>query len=170
MTEVTLNGARVKLSPNCPQIGEKTSEVVLVAKDLSAFKVGGANDKIQLLITVPSLDTPVCASETRKFNQTMASKENLKISIISMDLPFAMNRFCLSEGIANLAVGSDFRHKEFGKKYGVLIEDGALEGLHARAVFIIDKNGILLYKQIVKEIANEPDYEEIAKFLANIKS
>lgn len=168
MTEVTLNGAKVKLSGNCVKVGEKVSEIELVAKDLSTFKVGGNCDKLQLLICVPSLDTPVCANETRKFNQIMAKNKNLQISIISMDLPFAMGRFCVSEGIENLRVGSDFRNKEFGEKFGVLIADGALKGLHARAVFIVDKEGVLIYKQIVKEIADEPNYDEISKFLQGI--
>lgn len=168
MSQITLNSSVITLGGNDIQLGEQTSKVELVGKDLSKFSVGGQSDKIQILICVPSLDTPVCASEARKFNQTIANDKNFQVYIISMDLPFAMGRFCTIENIENLNFGSDFRKKEFGKKYGVLQTSGALEGLLARAVFIINKNGNLIYKQVVKEITNEPNYEEITQFLKSL--
>ncbi|EOI9925797.1 thiol peroxidase, partial [Campylobacter coli] len=100
--------------------------------------------------SVPSLDTPVCATEAREFNKKVASYNGAEVIVVSMDLPFAMGRFCSTEGIENLSVASDFVAKEFGEKYGVLINEGALEGLLARAVFVI-KEGKVAYKELVNE-------------------
>lgn len=106
-------------------------------------------------------DTGVCAAEARKFNEKMASKSGVSISIISMDLPFAMGRFCTTEGIENLRVRRDFRGAKFGNAYGVLVKDSPLERLLTRAVFVLDKDGVVKYKEIVSEITTEPNYEAV---------
>lgn len=156
---VTFKGAPAILDGKGVNVGDNAPKVELVAKDLSAFSVGGASGKYQVLIAVPSLDTGVCATEARKFNEKIASKEGVEATIISMDLPFAMGRFCSTEGIQNLKVGSDFRGAKFAKEYGILLTNTPLQGLCARAIFIIDQNGKLVYKQLVAEITTEPDYE-----------
>ena len=161
MVSVTLGGNPVNLSGSELKVGDEAPVVEVVGKDLSVIKVGGKSDKIQILVAVPSLDTGVCATETRKFNQNMAGKENVALTVISMDLPFAMGRFCSTEGIENLTVASDFRNKAFGKDYGILITDSKMAGLLARAVFVIDKDGKILHTEIVSEITNEPNYEAI---------
>lgn len=160
MSKVNFKGSPVALKGAEVLVGQSAPEVTLVGQDLSEFKVGANNANIEILVSVPSLDTGVCATETRKFNEKMAGKEKVKLSVISMDLPFAMGRFCSTEGIANLRVGSDFRAKEFGEKYGVLIDEGALKGLLARAIFVI-KGGVIIHKQIVPEITEEPNYEAV---------
>ncbi|MDO5045628.1 thiol peroxidase [Campylobacter sp.] len=160
MAKVNFKGSPINLRGDEVCVGQRAPEVTLVDSDLGEFKVGGTNAKIEILVTVPSLDTGVCATETRKFNEKMASKDGVKLSVISVDLPFAMGRFCSTEGIANLRVGSDFRAKEFGEKYGVLIDEGALKGLLTRAVFVV-KDGVIIHKQIVPEIGEEPNYEAI---------
>lgn len=168
MATVTVGGNVVNLAGTELKVGDKAPVIEVCGKDLSAVKVGGASDKIQILAVVPSLDTGVCATETRKFNQNAAGKDNVKLSVISMDLPFAMGRFCSTEGIENLVVASDFRNKEFGKAYGVLIADGALAGLLARAIFVIGKDGTIIHKEIVAEVTTEPNYEAIqAAVMAN---
>ncbi|WP_200762825.1 thiol peroxidase [Nitrosophilus alvini] len=170
MATVKLKGNEVKLSGNEINVGDKAPEATVVATDLSEKKVGGAQEKVQMIVVVPSLDTPVCATETRKFNESAANIEGVDVTVVSMDLPFASKRFCSTEGVENLTVASDFRNKEFGEKYGVLIEEGPLAGILARAIFIIGKDGTVVYKQLVPEITEEPNYDEAieaAKAAAN---
>ncbi len=150
--EVTLSGAELN-------VGDKAPVVTIVAKDLSDVQVGGENGKSQVVVVVPSLDTPVCAAETRKFNEEAAKIENAEVIVVSMDLPFAMGRFCTTEGIENLTVGSDFRAKAFAKSYGVLIASGPLAGVTCRAMFVINASGVITYKEICPEITEEPNYD-----------
>lgn len=160
MATTKLKGNVVNLSGNEVNVGDKAPVVTVVAKDLSNVEVGGEKGKAQIVVVVPSLDTPVCAAETRKFNEEAAGIENAEVTVVSMDLPFAMGRFCTTEGIENLTVGSDFRAKEFANAYGVLIADGALAGVTCRAIFVIDASGVVTYKEICPEITEEPNYEE----------
>ena len=155
MGTTKLRGNIVNLSGNELNIGDKAPIVKVVAQDLSDIEVGG---KAQVIVTVPSLDTPICADETRKFNEE-AVKTDVEVIVVSMDLPFAADRFCTTEGIENLKVGSDFRNKELANSYGVLISDGPLQGVTCRAVFVLDKNGIVKYKEITEDITDEPNYE-----------
>lgn len=155
MANVTLKGNVVNLTGDELNVGDNAPKVTLVAADLSEIEVGNGK---QVLVVVPSLDTPVCAAEARKFNEQVAQKA--EVVVISMDLPFAMGRFCTTEGINNLKVGSDFRSKAFAKSYGVLLDDGPLKGLTCRAIFIVE-NGKISYKQIVPEITAEPDYDAV---------
>ena len=150
--EDTLSGTEVK-------VGDLAPVVTVVAKDLSDVQIGGQNGKSQIIVVVPSLDTAVCAAETRKFNEEAAKIENAEVIVVSMDLPFAMGRFCTTEGIENLTVGSDFRAKAFAKSYGVLISSGALAGVTCRAIFVVNASGIVTYKEICPEITEEPNYE-----------
>ncbi len=157
MATTKLKGNIVNLSGNELNIGDKAPEVTVIAHDLSEVKIGG---KAQIIAAVPSLDTPVCAEETRKFNEE-ASTTDVELIVVSMDLPFAAGRFCTTEGIENLKVGSDFRNKEFAQKYGVLIADGPLEGVTCRAMFVTDENGIIIHKEICEDITDEPNYEAV---------
>ncbi len=161
MATVTLKGNECNLTGNEINVGDNAPEVTVVkSDDLSEVTVGGAKDKAQLVIVVPSLDTPVCAMETTKFNNQAAGIDGLEVTVVSMDLPFAAKRFCSTEGIENLTVASDFRNKDFGKAYGMLIADGPLAGVLARGIFVIGKDGKVAYKQLVPEITEEPDYDE----------
>ncbi len=169
MATTLLKGNLVNLGGATVNVGDKAPKVTVVAKDLSNKVVGGCGEKAQLIVVVPSLDTPVCASETRKFNEKAASC-GADVVVISMDLPFAMGRFCSTEGIENLTVASDFRNKEFANNYGVLIADGALRGLTCRAIFVINKDGTVAYKEIVPEITAEPDYENALSALTEAVS
>ena len=152
--EVTLNGTELN-------VGDIAPVVTVVGQDLSDITIGGQNGKAQVIVVVPSLDTGVCATETRRFNSEAAKIENAEVIVVSMDLPFAMKRFCTTEGIENLKLGSDFRAKAFAKSYGVLQANGPLSGLTARAIFIINASGKIVYKQIVPEITAEPDYDAV---------
>ena len=159
---VTLGGNKVKLVGNKVSVGEKAPEVTVIDSDLKEVKVGGHTKNTQVLLVVPSIDTPVCDAEARYFNEQATKIPNVKIVVISMDLPFAGKRYCAAHDIKNITVTSDFQAKEFGKTYGTLIGTGALKGIEARAIFII-KNGKVTYKQLVPEITEAPDYEAVLK-------
>ena len=165
---VTLKGNPVSLVGPVLNVGDYAPEAVVVKTDLSEKRIGGAKGKVQLIITVPSLDTPVCETETKKFNEMLAEfKDKIDVTVVSMDLPFASKRFCESSNIANVDVASDFRYRDM-EKYGVLIGEGALKGILARAVFIVDKDGKLAYKQLVPEITQEPNYDEVINKLKEL--
>mgnify|MGYP000026480945 CR=1 FL=1 len=170
MATTNLKGNLVNLSGTELFVGDLAPIVNVVSKGLSDFQIGGQKGKAQVVVVVPSLDTEVCASEARKFNEEAANISNTEISIVSMDLPFAMGRFCTTEGIENLNVGSDFRNKDLAKAYGVLIEDGALKGLTCRAIFVINASGIITYKEICSEITEEPNYESAFSALKDATS
>jgi thiol peroxidase len=172
MSTVTFKNDTVcNLAGNEVNVGDKAPEVTVVNCDpmLQDEKVGGEG-KVQLVVAVPSLDTPVCDAETRKFNEEAAKLDDVEVITVSMDLPFAAARWCGAAGIDNVKVCSDFRNKDFGKAYGVLLEDGPLAGVLARVIFVIGKDGKVTYKQVVPEITEEPNYDEAieaAKAAAN---
>jgi len=162
MATVTFkNDIVCNLGGNEVNVGDKAPEVTVVNCDpmLQDEKVGGEG-KVQLVVAVPSLDTGVCDAETRRFNQEAANLEGVEVITVSMDLPFAAARWCGAAGIDNLKVCSDFRNKDFGNAYGVLLADGPLAGVLARVIFVIGKDGKVTYKQVVPEITQEPNYEE----------
>ncbi|MDD5158353.1 thiol peroxidase [Sulfurimonas sp.] len=159
MQTTLFKGTTVKLAGNAISVGDKAPVVSAVGTDLKAVFVGGAKDKIQLIITLPSLDTDICASETRRFNEDVNNLDICETTVISMDLPFASERFCTTSGIENLTVASDYIDKDVSRAYGVLMDDNALKGLSARAVFVVDRSGVIVYKEIVKEVTSEPNYE-----------
>ncbi|SQB99302.1 thiol peroxidase [Helicobacter fennelliae] len=160
---VKFKGQNATLKGSPLKIGDNTPEVKLVGKDLSEVTIGGAQGKTQIINIVPSLDTGVCATQARTFNQKAAGLKDCIVYVVSMDLPFAMGRFCSTEGIENLVVASDFVNKALGEKYGVLLVDSPLKGLLSRAVLVINPQGKLIYQEICEEITNEPDYEAAIK-------
>ena len=159
MTQVTLKGQPADILGTNLEIGEMTPQVDVVLKSLEIKSVGGKQNKVQIIATLPSLDTHSCAKEAKTFNEKMMLVSGVDMTIVSMDLPFASGRFCSTEGIDNLCVGSDFRAKALSNAYGVLIGSGDFEGLCARAVFVINKEGKLAYKEIVQELTKEPNYD-----------
>ncbi len=142
-------------------VGDKAPVVTVVNCNpmLQNEQVGGS-DKVQMVVVVPSLDTPVCDAETRRFNTEASSIDGVEVLTVSMDLPFAAAKFCSTAGIENLKVCSDFRNKDFSNAYGMLLADGPLAGVTARCIFVIGKDGKVAYKQLVPEITAEPDYAE----------
>ena len=164
--EVKFKGTPAQLSANTIKVGDDAPQIKLTAKDLSQVQIGGASGKYQIINVVPSLDTGVCATQTRRFNQEAATLQNTNVYVVSMDLPFAQGRFCSTEGIENLTPLSDFVTKDFGKAYGLLLQSSPLVGLLTRAVLIIDPQGKVIYTEICEEITQEQAY---AKALAVIK-
>lgn len=142
-----------------PRVGEKAPCFTLVRTDLKEIRCTDFLDTRVVLNVFPSLDTPVCAASVRRFNQAAASLPDVKVINVSMDLPFAAQRFCAAEGIDNVIVASAFRSPLFAQKYGLQIIDGPLTGLLARAVIVMDRDRRIIYEQLVPEIADEPDYK-----------
>lgn len=150
---------------NTPAVGSVAPDFKLVSKDLADVKLSDYRGKRVVLNIFPSLDTAVCAMSVRKFNKEAAELANTVVINISMDLPFAMGRFCATEGIDNALVASAFRSPEFVKDYGVQIIDGPLAGLLARAVVVVDTDGKVIFSDLVEEITNEPDYKDALSVL-----
>ncbi|WP_415396433.1 thiol peroxidase [Sulfurimonas sp. CS5] len=159
MQTTTFNGTTVNLAGKTLNVGDAAPAVIATGTDLNDVEIGGAKDKIQLIITLPSLDTDTCAAETRRFNVDVNNLDICETTVISMDLPFAADRFCTTEGIENLTVASDYINKDVSKAFGVLMDDNKLKGLSARAIFVIDRSGTIVYKEIVPEVTAEPNYE-----------
>ncbi len=146
----------------CFKLISKELEEITFCSEKGEFKgCNCADGKIIVLNIFPSLDTPVCASSVRKFNELSSELEDVLLLCVSLDLPFAADRFCTMEEIDNAVFASAYRSPEFGEDYGVLIEDGLLKGLLARAVVIIDRDFTVYYSQIVEEISNDPNYDVI---------
>ncbi|KPH50845.1 thiol peroxidase [Helicobacter pullorum] len=156
---VTFKGNAVSLKGKEVNVGDSAPKVELIAGDLSTKSVGGASGKFQIINVVPSLDTGVCATQTRKFNEKAASLSNAEVFVVSLDLPFAQGRFCSIEGIQNVVALSDFKNKAFGESYGVILAGSPLEGLLTRAVFVVNPEGKVVHKEIVSEVTNEPNYD-----------
>ncbi len=165
MANVTFLGNRVTTNGDLPAVGSAAPDFSLADKDLQDLGLSDFAGRKRLLNIVPSLDTPTCATSTRKFNESFAGREDAVALVISADLPFAQGRFCATEGLRNVVTLSLMRGKKFARKYGVLIKDGPLKGLTARAVVVIDENGTVTYTQLVPEIADEPDYDAALRAL-----
>lgn len=165
MATVTLQGTEMHTNGELPEVGSDAPDFKLTNGDLADVSLADFAGKKRLLNIVPSLDTPTCAESARKFNEKFAGRDDALCLVISADLPFAQGRFCSTEGLENVVPLSMMKSKKFAKDYGVLITDGPLEGLAARAIVIVDENGKVTYTQLVKEIADEPDYEAALKAL-----
>ena len=156
----TFKGTPIRLEGHFPQAGETAPDFFLTKNDLSDFSLKDGEGEYLILNIFPSLDTGVCATTVRRFNQMAASLPGAMVLCISKDLPFAQNRFCAAEGIDHTILLSDFRYtSQFGKDYGVLITSGPMKGLLARAVVIIDPKGKVIYSELVNEVTREPNYE-----------
>ncbi len=158
MAKITLKGNPCNTNGELPAIGTIAPDFALTAGDLQDVSLATYAGKKKLLNIVPSLDTEVCATSTRKFNETFAGREDAIALVISADLPFASGRFCSIEGIKNVIPLSMMRNKTFAESYGLLIKDGPLAGLCARSIIILDADNKVTYTELVPEIVQEPDY------------
>ncbi len=157
--QITIKGNPLTLVGDELKVGDPAPDAVVLDNDLNPVNLSSFRGRVVVLVTVPSLDTPVCDIEARRFNDEAGKMgDDVEIITISMDLPFAQKRYCAAEGIENVKVVSDHRDAEVGMKYGVLLKELRLL---ARAIFVIDKEGIIKYIQIVNEVTDEPDYEGV---------
>lgn len=168
MNSVKFKGSPVKLCGEFIAKGVKAPDFTLVRGDLSDITLKSLAGKRIVLNIFPSLDTGVCAASVRRFNKIAAEMPDTVVVAISKDLPFAHQRFCTTEGIENVITASDFRKSGFDADYGVLMSDGPLAGLLARAVVVIDRNGKVAYTELVPEITQEPDYEKAVEALKKL--
>lgn len=152
---VTMKGEPLTLLGSMPAIGDEAPDFTCVANDMSEFSRSAMKGKVFIVASVPSLDTPVCDIETRRFNQEVTALGGVMLLTVSMDLPFAQKRWCGATGASAVMTLSDHRDASFGKAWGVLIKELRLL---ARAVFVVDREGIVRYVELVKEVTNEPDY------------
>lgn len=164
MATVTFQGNPVATGV-LPSVGSPAPQFTLAATDLSDTSLTDFSGKRVVLNIFPSIDTPVCATSVRRFNQEAAALENTVVLCISADLPFAHQRFCEVEGLKDVIPLSVFRTPDFGIDYGTGITAGPLRGLQSRAVVVVDGQGQVAYVQHVAEISDEPDYQDVLRFL-----
>ena len=164
---VTFMGNPLTLIGNEVKVGESAPDFVVLDNTLSPVNFSSFRGKVCILSSVPSLDTPVCDTETRRFNEEAGRLgKDITILTISMDLPFAQKRWCAAAGVDHVQTLSDHREASFGNSFGVLIKELRLL---ARAVFLIDRKGIVQYIQLVKEVSQEPDYEAVFSALKKLQ-
>lgn len=165
METVFLKGTECHTAGLLPAVGSIAPDFTLTGADLAPVTLSSFKGRRVVLNIFPSLDTEVCAMSVRTFNKKAAELDNTTVLCVSMDLPFAMDRFCSANDIKNVVVASAFRSPEFAKEYGVELVDGPLKGLLTRAVIIIDTDGKVIYRELVNDITSEPDYEAALKML-----
>ncbi len=163
---VTLGGNPVQVAGTFPQQGQKAPAFTLVNKDLADTSLASFSGKRKVLNIFPSIDTPTCATSVRKFNESASKLSNTVVLCISADLPFAQSRFCGAEGLNNVLTLSTMRGREFLEAYGVLLKDGPIAGVAARAVVVLDENDKVLHSELVAEIKTEPNYDAALKALS----
>jgi len=156
---VTLKGNPITLLGAAVEANEDAPEFTALKDLVTSTSLSDSSGKVRVLLSVPSLDTPVCAIETKRFNDEAAKLgDDVLVQVISVDTPFAQSRWCGAEGVKNVQALSDFKNRDFGTKYGVEIEG---LGIYARAAFVVDRQGVVVYSEYVPEVANEPNYEAI---------
>lgn len=158
---VTFKGNPIHISGPGVKVGDAAPDFTAVSQDLKTCSLGDFKGKTVILSSVPSLDTGICDLQTKRFNKEAGELAGVAIVTISRDLPFAQKRWCGAVDARSITVVSDFRDRSFGRNWGLEMVDGPLAGLLARAVYVVDKNGRIVYEQIVPEIAQEPDYDPV---------
>lgn len=164
MADTALRGTPVHTVGDLPRVGSATPSFVLTKNDLSELTSGDYSGTRVVLNIFPSIDTAVCATSVRKFNELASGLHNTVVLCVSADLPYAQGRFCGAEGLGNVITASSFR-SEFGTAYGVTLADSKMSGLLARAVVVLDEHGIVVHHQLVPDIVHEPDYDAAIKSL-----
>ncbi|WP_029035899.1 thiol peroxidase [Salinimicrobium xinjiangense] len=163
MSQIVHNGKPVTTYGHLPEKGERAPHFELLKSDLSVATLQDFKGKRVIMNIFPSIDTNVCATSVRNFNERVAELDNVVVLNISRDLPFAQERFKNENDVGNVTNLSDFKERNFGKDYGLEMIDGEWEGLLSRVVIVLDENGKILHTEQVKEIDQEPDYLEALK-------
>ena len=159
MAEITRKGNPIHTNGDLPAVGSIAPDFRLTTRDLNDVGLDDFAGKAKILYIVPSLDTGVCAESTKKFNELVASRDDVVVLVVSADLPFAQARFCGAEGVDRVHTLSMMRSKNFAKDYGVLVQDGPTAGITARAVVVLDTGNKVLHAELVSDTGNEPDYD-----------
>ena len=161
MASVTFKGNPITLLGNEVKVGQAAPDFKVQKIDLTEYTLSGSSGKTRIVASVPSLDTPVCDLETKRFNQEAAKLPNVEIVCVSMDLPFAQKRWCGASSVDKVITASDHREASFARNYGVLISGGPLDRLTARAVFVIGPDNKVRHVEYVKEVTEHPNYEAV---------
>ncbi len=159
MASITFKGNPVSLAGDEVKVGQTAPDFKAQKTDMSDYSIGSSPGKTRIILSVPSLDTPVCDAETRRFNDEAGKLPGVEVVCVSMDLPFAQKRWCGAAGVDNVVAVSDHRDASFGENYGVLINGGPLDRILARAVFVVGPDNSVKHVEYVNDIANQPDYE-----------
>lgn len=159
MATTTLHGTPFNTNGNLPAVGSTAPDFVLVDADLADVGLDRFAGQRKVLNIVPSLDTPTCQASTRRFNEAASKLDNTVVLIVSADLPFAQKRFCETDGLDDVVPLALMRNKDFASDYGVLLVDGPLAGVTARAVLVLDEDNVVKHAELVTEIADEPNYD-----------
>lgn len=167
MAVITLKEKTINTVGNLPAVGSKAPDFVLIKNDLNEVSLNEYSGQKLVLNIFPSIDTGVCATSVRNFNQLAANLDNTKVLCISRDLPFAFKRFCGAEGIENVDTLSDFNTGKFGKDYQLEMIDGPLKYLHSRAIVVLDEKGVVVHSEQVDDISHEPNYNAALAALKN---
>lgn len=157
--QITLKGNPINLNGEFPEVGQAAPDFSLTTATLSDVSLAEYDGKKKVISILPSLDTPVCATSTQKFNAEVAGKDDVQLLVVSGDLPFAAGRFCEANSAGDTVTLSTMRNQDFAQNYGVLMADGPLAGLTARAVLVLDEQNTVIHAELVPEIAQEPNYE-----------
>ena len=160
MANITLRGQAIQTIGELPEVGSQAPDFSLVDAKLCDRTLADYKGKKKLLSIVPSLDTPVCANSTKRFNEFAAGRDDFVMLVVSADLPFAQGRFCGKEKLKEVVSLSMMRSRRFAKEYGVLMTDGPLAGLTARAVVALDENDKVIYTELSDALTHEPDYDK----------
>lgn len=161
MASVTFKGNPITLLGNEVKVGQSAPDFKVQKIDLTEYTLSASAGKTRIVASVPSLDTPVCDLETKRFNQEAAKLPNVEIVCVSMDLPFAQKRWCGASSVDKVITASDHREASFARNYGVLISGGPLDRLTARAVFVIGPDNKVRHVEYVKEVTEHPNYEAV---------
>jgi thiol peroxidase len=159
MSNVKLDGTPIDVSGDFPQPGSQAPAFTLTNQGLEDVTLDNWAGKRKILNIIPSIDTGVCATSTRKFNEKAGELDNTVVLVVAADLPFALGRFCGAEGLKDVITLSSFRNYSFQQDYGVAIQSGPLAGLCARAVVVLDENNKVIHSELVDDIKHEPDYD-----------
>ena len=163
-TAVSFKGEKVTLNSNGLKVGAMAPAFLAVNKDFMEVRVGGAKDKVQVIAFVPSFDTGTCRLETIAFNKKISEMKNVEVIVVSKDLPFAISRFCHDNNIENVNTVSDYKDANHALRYGTTISSPPyLEGFFGRAVYVVNTDGKITYKEVVRDISEEPNYDRIIK-------
>lgn len=166
MAKITLKGNAISTNGELPKVGSTAPDFKLTTQELQDVSLSDFKGRKKLISIFPSIDTPVCALSTKKFNDYAREHGDVVMLMVAADLPFALGRFCGHEGLENVRPLSMMRDRSFGTDYGVMITDGPLAGITARAVVVLDENDKVVYSEMVPEIAQEPDYKKALAALA----
>lgn len=159
MSDIKFKGSPIEISGAIPEVGSKMEDFTFVKDDLSEGKLTDYDGKVKVVMALPSLDTGICQKEARAFNEQLNGNDKVVGLIVSKDLPFAMKRFCASEGLENIVNASDYRYNDFGNQNNVEMTNGPLKGLYARVVMVLNGENEITYKEEVDDITHEPNYD-----------